>query len=860
MNSEMSTAAKTCYHPHNPAKTFTGKKLPATRVFAERTQQVVDNKAPLSKNTPKNTPNPHLFTPFSPFFTPVSTSHLGPLIPFPPARSQKRRTPAARHDRIQVIPPMKTTLVAAFLTSALAGPLLAADTIDFAHDVQPLIQKHCIACHGPEQQMNAFRLDRRSAALRGGTRSVIVPGNSAASRLYLRLLGDQFGRRMPASGALSPDEIGVFKAWIDQGAPWPDSLANEPILTPPDPRAVHLTELLRTGDLAAFRKAVAADPKTLNLRGPAGSTPFMLSVIYADAASISDFLDKGADPNRRNDAGATALMWAVVDPDKTRALVTHGADVNALSADGRTPLVIASARAGSAPVVQFLLEHGADPNPKGRAPGDASPLREAAAAGDPDTMALLIAHHADLHTAGAGALSGALESRCQKCLSLIASDVDEKSATKALLTLAVASDPDAIRYVLDHGANVNAADVDGRTALMYAANNDRLPLATVGLLLEHKADVNAKAVDGMTALDSAWLHSLSGKPSPIVELLIAAGAKGQPPVAPNLTFRRNNTIPAAVQLALPPLQRADLNFTRKSGCVSCHNEALTDMAISTARRSGFHIDEPMAKQEVAAVASFFGEWRERLLQGMAPGGPAYILQGLHAEHYPADLTTDAIARYIKGHQLSDGHWGVGCGGSRNPLCGDEVTNTANSLRALQFYAPAPLRTDFDRSVQRAAAWLAKAPVFTHEDRTFRVFGLAWAASDKPALDQAVRELLAEQCADGGWADNPFMPTTAYATGQALIALNDAGIAVSDPVWQKGIDFLLRTQTDDGSWYVRSHSYAAQPYFDDGFPHGVDQWISASATNWAVIALSRAARPGASFHSDTKSAAALLPLP
>ena len=84
--------------------------------------------------------------------------------------------------------------------------------------------------------------------------------------------------------------------------------------------------------------------------------------------------------------------------------------------------------------------------------------------------------------------------------------------------------------------------------------------------------------------------------------------------------------------------------------------------------------------------------------------------------------TDATAHYIRMKQFADGHWTVGCGGSRNPFCGDEVTNTANSLRALQFYAPAAFRPDYQKSIALAAAWLAKTPAITHEDRTFRVFG------------------------------------------------------------------------------------------------------------------------------------------
>src|SRR5580693_2604913 len=81
--------------------------------------------------------------------------------------------------------------------------------VDFGRDVLPLIRQNCIACHGPNVQMNNFRLDRRSTAMRGGTRSVIVPGSSASSRLYLRLSGDQFGKQMPPTGALSPDQVAV---------------------------------------------------------------------------------------------------------------------------------------------------------------------------------------------------------------------------------------------------------------------------------------------------------------------------------------------------------------------------------------------------------------------------------------------------------------------------------------------------------------------------------------------------------------------------------------------------------------------------------------------------------------------------
>jgi hypothetical protein len=62
----------------------------------------------------------------------------------------------------------------------------------------------------------------------------------------------------------------------------------------------------------------------------------------------------------------------------------------------------------------------------------------------------------------------------------------------------------------------------------------------------------------------------------------------------------------------------------------------------------------------------------------------------------------------------------------------------------------------------------------------------------------------------------------------------------DTAYQRGIRYLLKTQLEDGSWYVTSRSLPFQPYFESGFPHGRDQWISIAASNWAAMALARAA--------------------
>jgi squalene cyclase len=159
------------------------------------------------------------------------------------------------------------------------------------------------------------------------------------------------------------------------------------------------------------------------------------------------------------------------------------------------------------------------------------------------------------------------------------------------------------------------------------------------------------------------------------------------------------------------------------------------------------------------------------------------------------------------------------------------------MRALQEYAPHTDRTGYQRSVQAAAAWLAKAEPRTNEDRAFQLLGLRWAGASEATIVKAARALLAEQRADGGWAQLPSLTSDAYATGEALYALMESGtLRASDAAHRKSIQFLLRTQLEDGSWHVQTRAIPIQPLFDIGFPHGRDSWISAAGTNWATLAL------------------------
>jgi ankyrin repeat protein len=589
-------------------------------------------------------------------------------------------------------------------------------------------------------------------------------------------------------------------------------------------------------------KSVAEDPKLLNARGPEGSTPFMYAVLYTGAPTLERLLKQGADVNKRNDAGAAALLWAATDLEKTRLLVAHGADVNARSSDLRTALMVAARRPGNLATVRFLLDHGANPNPNLHPATESSPLIEAANAGDATMVQLLLSRGAEVKDAGEMTLETAYIVRCSRCADLVmAKGLSKKDYSIALANIAALGDLNAVRKLLDHGADVNAFDPLGRTPLMYAAASDSLNLEVVKLLVERGADINAKDAHklsgdaGLTVLDIARFHDY------------------RPAV---LNARRENTIQSAIQGSLPLIQKADASFVPKAACVSCHNNSFAAMAVGAARQSGFQVDEKLSAEQVKANVFGLEKLRDYLHQGfLVPVQDffgqfvlAYVLIGLDAEHYQPDLNTDAVAMYLKSHQAPDGQWPYPVADTRPPICSDYIGQTVVSMRALQLYAPKVDKAAYDQAIQRAASWIAKAEATNNDDRSYRLLGLAWAGSEKQAMQKAMRDLLSRQRSDGGWSDLDSMESSAFATGRSLYALQVAGFPASDAAYQRAVKFLLNTQQEDGSWYVRSRAMAFQPYFDAGFPHGYDQWISAAATSWATVALSRASQAQATMAS------------
>jgi ankyrin repeat protein len=715
-----------------------------------------------------------------------------------------------------------------------------ARRIDFVRDVQPILKKHCYECHGPERQSNGLRLDRRHAAFRGGTISVINPGSASSSKLYLRLLG-RFGEQMPKDDTLTAAEIETIKLWLDQGAEWPDAVAGDPPPITIDPSAAAAIETLRAGDLDGFKAALVRTPAVANRPGLGGTTPLMYAALYADASTLERLVDSGADPNLRNEEGVTALMLAVDDLKKVRVLVEHGANVNAKSADARTPLLIAAGRRGSLTVVSYLLARGAKADVKAPWTGvdnAISPLSEAARNGDVAMIRLLIRHGASAEHAGGLPLAMALRSHCNDCFEVLAANAPKERLSAVMAGGAPPLGPAlATVPLLRRGADPNVQHPSGLSMLMLTAASDEMPLDAVRELLARGADVNAPGPGGITALALARRHG----DTPMVDLLLNVGARDaagpssapEPQPAPALS-------PAmAVARSLPLLQRADSTFMRKSGCVSCHNNAITAVTIALARERGVQIDQTVADAQRRKIGEYLHDWRDRALQGHAIPGEsdtmAYILLGLAAEKHQPDAATDAIARLIRLQQEPNGSWAPFA--HRPPIEASEIQATAIGIRALQVYGPAAERGLNAAAVARATSWLRDATPRSTEDRALQLLGFAWTNTEAAQVARAAQALLSEQRADGGWAQIPSLASDAYATGEALVALLRSGTRTSaDPAVMKGVAYLLRTQFADGSWLVRTRAVPLQPYMDADFPHGRDQFISTAATNWATQAL------------------------
>jgi N-acyl-D-amino-acid deacylase len=299
----------------------------------------------------------------------------------------------------------------------------------------------------------------------------------------------------------------------------------------------------------------------------------------------------------------------------------------------------------------------------------------------------------------------------------------------------------------------------------------------------------------------------------------------------------------AIERGLGIVQKAARNYPNHRECFSCHHQTLPAFAMVTARDAGFEIDEPLLAEQAEFTRQSFAGKIEQVARGENVGGRSatvsYALWMFEICRTERNEVTDALVSYLLARQEDDGHFVPAS--NRPPLEESKVSCTLLSAYGLQKYGDESRREKADAAIEKARVWLRAARLVSHEDRVARLWGLHLFEDDSAALESARTELLSQQRPDGGWRQTDDMESDAYATGQAVYVLRLAGVPADDPALKSALDYLVRTQESDGSWHVVTRSKPIQTYFDNGDPHGKDQFISIPATSWAVAALASCVR-------------------
>ena len=330
---------------------------------------------------------------------------------------------------------------------------------------------------------------------------------------------------------------------------------------------------------------------------------------------------------------------------------------------------------------------------------------------------------------------------------------------------------------------------------------------------------------------------------------------------PSFAAEVASDVKSATARGLALVTRAASNWQKNRTCFSCHHQTLPMLAMTEAARVGFPLDKAWMKSQAETTHAYFEERIEEMDGGdHVPGGAAtagYGFWALSLDHRPPDKTTTAIVTYLlqiqgvqklKGTKPSeagkprDGRWIASC--RRPPLQGSDIGDTVLVLIGLKEYATAEQQPKVAAARASAEKYLAEAKLRNQQDRLWRLWGLDRLGGDADTKEAVRTAIVKAQRADGGWSQNDGdAASDAYSTGQTLFMLCQTGTAPDVPMAQRARDYLLKTQLPDGSWLVETRmKFKAQPYFENGDPHGEHQFLSTAAACWATAALAQLLPP------------------
>ena len=387
--------------------------------------------------------------------------------------------------------------------------------------------------------------------------------------------------------------------------------------TTAEPSPEPLFQAIRTGNIVEIRRALDRGISASAIDGN-GTPALMSATLFGDAAAVKLLLDRSADPNATNKAGATALMWAMPELAKVKLLVARGANVNARSADlGLTPLLVAAGYPNTAEVLRVLVRRGADIKAKDKEGMHA--LGRAVLNADVETVRFLVENGSDINDRGGYGEFGLglyfARKDAQIAEYLLSQGV--KVRKEALAVARNAQSVTLLDRMLAAGADVNAPiNVLKSTALLMATSAEQTRPETLTWLLEKGADPNAEGTNGDRALDWATYRADQSR----IDLLNRYGAKAGAATravsypAPEGT---NDARVALERSAALLLSIAPVVF-KVRGCITCHNQTLPMQVAAAARQKGIPIDDQLLETTLKQVLAFFKPVAEEAMQGEQP--------------------------------------------------------------------------------------------------------------------------------------------------------------------------------------------------------------------------------------------------
>ena len=314
-----------------------------------------------------------------------------------------------------------------------------------------------------------------------------------------------------------------------------------------------------------------------------------------------------------------------------------------------------------------------------------------------------------------------------------------------------------------------------------------------------------------------------------------------------------------VERAIGYMQTESAAWLNTRKCAACHHVPMPLWALSEAERQGYAID----KKFVADTTESLLGSKDKLMaskifpnpadppdprpqgRGLNMGLPflAVAAQSLPSLKEGQKQSLKLIAEEIVKKQQPDGSWEFFATLRRPPINESQTTDAAWIIMALEGETGPDAPESQRAALSKAIAWLDAAKLSDiHQDKVLKVLMAIRSGKPCATVQTTIDELLALQRADGGWSQTvPELKSDAFATGQTLYVLSLAGYTAERPEIKRGIDFLVATQTPDGSWPMISRS---TPNGSPGSSKLLTPIVCA-ASSWATLGLARLAPKGKS---------------